>query len=168
MEKCAAMSSGNEEESDFEEDDTELNHHPTNKSDNKTTTQKSVQPITFFRFVTRLNGRHSLSKMSSDQEIRSKVMAIFLNHSETLDIAKMADDFGNENHDDDDNDIVSPGLIIQSEDKQHLDIDLNDIRRKGLEYDRQQLKGIQLANAGNGNLKVVNNYAVTSETCILI
>ncbi len=168
MEKCATMSSSDEDESDFEEDDTKPDHHPTNKNEYKTTTQKLVQPISLFRFVTRLNGRHSLLKMSSDNEIRSKVMAFCSNQSETLDIAQMADDSDNEN-DDDDNDVQSPGLIIQSEEEQqHVDIDLSDIRQKALEYDRQQLKGIQFANAGNGNLKVVNNYTVTSNTCTLI
>jgi hypothetical protein len=153
MEKCANMSSRDEEE-----DDSELNHHPTNKSDYKTTTQKLIQPVSFFRFVTRLNGQHSLSKMSSDKEIRSKVMAVFLNHSETLDIVTMADDSDNENHDDD-NDVESSGLIIQSEEQQHVDTDLNDIRQKVLEYDRQQLKGIQFINAGDGNSKVVQSWA---------
>jgi hypothetical protein len=60
-------------------------------------------------------------------------------------------------------------LIIPSEEEQqHVEMDLNDIRQKAVEYDRQQLKGIQFANASNGNPKVVNNYAVTSNTCTLI
>jgi len=162
------MYSVDEKESDFEDDDTELDHHHrTKKSDYKTTTQKLAQPVCLFRVVTRLNGPHSLSKMINDKEIRAKVVAVCLNQSGTFDIAKMVDDCDNENYDDD-NDVESPGLIAQSEEEQYVDIDLNDIRQKALEYDRQQLKGIQFANAGNGNLRVVNNYAVTSNTCTLI
>jgi hypothetical protein len=164
MEKYVNMSSSDEEESDFGEDDTE-----SNKNDYKSTTQKLVQPVSLFRFVTRLNVRHSLSKMSNDKEIRSKVIAVCSNQSETLDITSTVDDSDNEN-DDDDNDVQSPPDLINQNDEQqhHVDIDLNDIRQKALEYDRQQIKGIQFANAGNGNLKVVNNYPITSNTCILI
>jgi hypothetical protein len=162
------MSSSDEDESDFGEDDTEVDHHSTNKSNYKTTSKKLVQPVSLFRFVTRLNGRHSLSKMSSDKEIRSKVMNICSNELETLDIATLVNDSDNENDDDDDNDVKSSGLIIENEKKQHIDTDLNDIRQKTLEYDRQQIKGIQLANAGDGNIKIVNSYAITSSTCILI
>ncbi len=164
MEKCASMYSVDEKESDFEDDDTELDHHHrTKKSDYKTTTQKLAQPVCLVRFVTRLNGPYSLSKMINDKEIWSKVAVVCLNQSETVDIAKMVDDCDNDN-----NDVEFPGLIVQSEGEQYVDIDLNDIRQKALEYDRQQLKGIQFANAGNGNLRVMNNYAVTSNTCTLI
>lgn len=175
MEKCAEYSSSEGEKSDFEEDDIEFNHHSTNKNERSHIVHKSLQPVTRYRFVTRLNIRHSLSKMSNDSEIRSKVMALCANNCEALDIAKVTDDSENENYpdDDDDDDVQSPNMIIQSEGKQQqqlqpTNIDLNDIREKATEYDRQQIKGIQLANAGNGNLRVVNNYAVTSNTCTLI
>jgi hypothetical protein len=161
MEKCSNMSSDEESnESDFAEDDTH-----SNKNDNKMVAQKLAAPVSYFRFVTKLNGRHSLSKMSNDQEIRSKVMAICSNQSETLNIPNIVNDSDDENGEhDDDNDV----LVNQSEEKQHVDTDLNDLRQKALEYDQQQLKGIQLANAGAGNLRVVNNYPITSSTCTLM
>ncbi len=69
---------------------------------------------------------------------------------------------------DDDDDIVienpSPAINASIEQEHNLD----DIREKTLEYDRQQIKGIQLANAGRNNLKIVNNYSVTSSTCALM
>ena len=147
MEKYANLDSSDEEDSDFDKSDSESN--------------KFVPPVSHFRFVTKLNGRHSLSKMSSNVEIRSKVMAICSNESETLDIPNVVNESDNEH--DDDNDV----LVIQTEEKQHVDTDLNDLRQKASEYDQQQIKGIQLANAGTGNLRIVNNYPITSTTCTL-
>ncbi|CAF3919171.1 unnamed protein product, partial [Adineta steineri] len=167
MEKCANMSSSDEDESDLEEKDDKHDHYSTNRNVSNISIQTMVQPASLFRFVTRLNGRYSLSKMSGDEEIRSKVMNTWANKSDTINIAEIVDDSDNENHDDD-NDVESPGLIIQNEQEQHVNTDLSDIHRKVLEYDRQQLKGIQFANAGDGNLRVVNSYAVNSNTCILI
>ncbi|CAF4842755.1 unnamed protein product, partial [Rotaria sp. Silwood1] len=155
IEKCVNMISSDEDDSDFEEDNTEVNNHPTSKKDNKTTIQKLVQPTSLFRFVTRWNGRHSLLKMSNDEDIRSKLMAILLNNADSFDIATIADDCDIETHDDD-NDVESSGLVIESDKKQqqYVDVDLNDIRQKTLEYDRKQLKGVQFANAGDRNLKL--------------
>ncbi|CAM4823526.1 unnamed protein product [Rotaria magnacalcarata] len=166
MEKCANFSSSDEEKSDFEDDDTAANHHSRNKSDTKASIKSNNRPVSLFRFVTRLKGRHSLSKMSSDNEMSSKVMATWLNQSETIDIGSMANDSDSEIHDDD-NDVESPNMTGQHEEQQHVDTDLNSIRQKTLEYDQQQIKGIQFINAGDGNLKVVSNYAITSSTCIL-
>ena len=165
VEKCVTMSSSDEEEDIDFGDDTEPTQNSTNTSEFKAITHRFVQPVGLFRFVTRLNGRHSLAKMSKDKELQTKVIDVWSNGSQILDITQMADDSDIE---DDDNDVKSSNLIIQKEEQQHTDIDLNDIREKVVEYDRQQLKGIQLSNAGNGNLRVVNNYAVTSNTCTLI
>ncbi|CAF4263920.1 unnamed protein product, partial [Rotaria magnacalcarata] len=166
MEKCANFSSSDEEKSDFEDDDTAANYHSRNKSDTKASIKSNNRPVSLFRFVTRLKGRYSLSKMSSDNEMSSKVMATWLNQSETIDIGSMANDSDSEIHDDD-NDVESPNMTGQHEEQQHVDTDLNSIRQKTLEYDQQQIKGIQFINAGDGNLKVVSNYAITSSTCIL-
>ncbi|CAF0737665.1 unnamed protein product [Adineta steineri] len=167
IEKTANMKSDDEGESDLEEKEDKHDRHSTNKNVSNTSTQIMVQPASLFRCVTRLNGRHSLSKMSGDEEIRSKVMNTWTNISATINIAEIVDDSDNENHDDD-NDVESPGLIIQNEQEQHVNTDLSDIHQKVLEYDQQQLKGIQFANAGDGNLRVVNSYAVNSNTCIII
>ncbi|CAF4640102.1 unnamed protein product [Rotaria socialis] len=167
MEKCANFSSDDDEKSDFEGDDTAASYHPTNKGDTKASIKSNNRPVSCFRFVTRLNGRHALSKMSSDNEMSSKVMATWLNQSETIDIGSMVDDSDSEIHDDD-NDVESPNRTDQNEEQQHVDIDLNSIHQKTLEYDQQQIKGIQFTNAGDGNLKVVNNYVITSNTCTLV
>ncbi|CAF4890295.1 unnamed protein product, partial [Rotaria magnacalcarata] len=72
-----------------------------------------------------------------------------------------------EDHDDD-NDVQTTDQINRVEDQQQsMEVALNDIRQKRLEYDRQQIKGVQFSNVGDGNLKVVNNSSVTSSTCIL-
>lgn len=159
MEKCAEMSSSDEDDSDGDKDD-------------KTKTQKLMQPTSFFRFVTQLNNRHSLSKMSTDEEIRAKVLNVCSSDEDIHDIVKMVNDSNDDIHDDhggdDDKDVVSPNVTIQHEKKQGNDADINDIRQKMVEYERQQLKGVQFINAGDGNPKVVNNYAVTSTTCTLI
>ena len=148
----------------MEDNHDEPDHHLKEKDDYKNITQKLVEPCSLFRFVTRLNGRFSLSKMSSHQDIRSKVIAICSNQSEAVRLDDTVMDSDNENdHHDDNNDVEIP-----KKEEQHFHIDLNDIRQKALEYDRQQLKGIRLANAGGGNLRIVNNYAVTSATCNLL
>ncbi|CAF0986663.1 unnamed protein product [Adineta steineri] len=51
--------------------------------------------------------------------------------------------------------------------QQQIKHDMNDIHQKVVEYDQQQLTGVQLANVGNRNLKIINNYSVTSSTCSL-
>ncbi|CAF1011555.1 unnamed protein product [Adineta steineri] len=51
--------------------------------------------------------------------------------------------------------------------QQQIKHDMNDIHQKVIEYDQQQLTGVQLANVGNRNLKIINNYSVTSSTCSL-
>ena len=52
--------------------------------------------------------------------------------------------------------------------QQHMGDDMNDIRQKVIEYEQQQVTGVQLANVGNQNLKIINNYSVTSNTCSLL
>ena len=162
-------SSEEEEELDAEEGNATSDHSPTHKNVNKTMTQKSVQSTSFFRFVTRLNNRHPLSKMSNDEEIRTKVVYICYHNPDVLDIVQMVHDSKDEIHDgDDDNDVVSPIVVVQNGKQQDIDADLDDIRQKVVEYERQQLKGVQFINASDGNPKILNNYSVTSTTCTLI
>ena len=101
-------------------------------STNKSTTRKLLQPASFFRFITRLNGRHSLSKMSSDEEIRSKVMTICSNQSEIFDSMEMVNDSDSENHDDD-ADVESRGLVMHNEEQQQpADADFGRYSSKGI------------------------------------
>ncbi|CAF3021021.1 unnamed protein product, partial [Rotaria sp. Silwood2] len=167
MEKCTNIDSS-DDESDFAANKSEDDSNPKSNNDGKSVTQKNQKPISLLRFVTRLNGRQLLSKMSSNNELQSKAMAIFSEDSESLDISQIVDDSDNESHNDD-HDVEYPGAVNTTTTEQHLiEQDLDDIRQKTLEHNRQQIKGIQFANAGDGNLKVVNSYAVTSNTCTLI
>ena len=170
MEKCVDMSSSDEDEKSDNDDDAAAttSSYPTHTKDDKTKRQKFIQPTSYFRFVTRLNNRYSLSKMSTDEEIRTKVLSICSSDQDVGDIVKMVNDSNSDAHDDDDNDVVSTDLNIQHEKKQVDDGDINDLRQKVVEYEQQQLKGVQFINAGDRNPKVMNNYAVTSGTCTLI
>ncbi|CAF1315304.1 unnamed protein product [Rotaria magnacalcarata] len=106
--------------------------------------------------------------MNNSDELRLKVMEIFSSYSKCLDFAQFADDTDNENLDDDDDDVKSPCTTIATIEQQNVEHDSDNICQKTLEYERQQLKGVQFANAGSGNLKVMNSYIVTSNTCNLI
>lgn len=133
-------------------------------------TKKVIQPVPSYRYVHRLNGKLSLSKMKTDKSYR----VYFLtrnpaNDPEGPDPSEIVtDDSDIDDDDDDDDDIVveNETPVINSSIKQEHNLD--DIREKTLEYDRQQIKGIQLANAGGNNPKIINNYSVTSSTCILM
>jgi hypothetical protein len=89
-------------------------------------------------------------------------------HAEILELAEASKIVIDDSDDDDDGDVVienqSP-VVDHSNEQQH---NLDDIREKTVEYDRQQMKGIQLANAGANNLRITNNYSVTSSTCTLL
>ncbi|CAF1563716.1 unnamed protein product [Rotaria magnacalcarata] len=163
------MDSSDEEElgSDKEEDVDEVTKNSTNKKNVKTKAEHLVSPISLYRCVTRFNGRHSLAKMSNDYEILKKVGSIWSGNSDSIDITQLVNDSDQEDHDDD-NDVQTTDQINRVEDQQQsMEVALNDIRQKRLEYDRQQIKGVQFSNVGDGNLKVVNNSSVTSSTCIL-
>ncbi|CAF1361471.1 unnamed protein product [Rotaria sordida] len=67
-----------------------------------------------------------------------------------------------------DDDIISETQSNEINSSIEQEHNLDDIREKTLEYNRQQVKGIQLANAGANNLKIINSYSVTSSTCIII
>jgi hypothetical protein len=82
--------------------------------------------------------------------------------------SESADDSDEESQIDDDQDVVYNDPTMLSNIQEDLGNDLNDIREKTMEYDRQQIKGIHFANAGEENLRVVNSYQVASSTCILI
>ncbi|CAF1171550.1 unnamed protein product, partial [Adineta ricciae] len=142
LNKCADFGSSDEEKDDEESDWKE----------------RSIAPISSFRFVTRLIGRCSHSKMKNDEEIRSKIISIFENTEETIDLTQVENDS-------DDDDVVSTHIEPQ---QATVNTNLDDIRQKTSEYDQNQIKGVQFANAGSANLKVINNHSVTSETCVIV
>ncbi|CAF4356681.1 unnamed protein product [Rotaria sp. Silwood2] len=76
----------------------------------------------------------------------------------------MTDDSDDENYDDD-NDVQVPDSVIKTDEQKSIDDNLSGIRQKTLEFDQNQIKGIQFANAGDRNLKIVNNHAINSTTC---
>jgi phosphoglycerate-specific signal transduction histidine kinase len=154
----------NDNENIFADDVKDSDDQLTNKNNVSNTLQKNICPVSLFRCVTRLNDRHSLSKMSNSDELRLKVMELFSSNAKCADVKQVVDDSDNENHDD----VKSPCTTITTIKQQKAEHNLNDIRQKVLEYEREQLKGVQFANAGSGNLKVVNSYTVTSNTCTII
>jgi hypothetical protein len=146
--------------SDYDSD-LENDHEINDKQADMYKTQKIIQPTTSYRYVHRFNGQHSLSKMKNDESHR---IYFLTNYADVSNLPDTSEDLINDSDDnDDDNDIV---MEVQSPIEQEHNLD--DIRQKTLEYDRQQLKGIQLANAGSNNLKIINNYPMTSNTCILL
>ncbi|CAF4915744.1 unnamed protein product [Rotaria sp. Silwood1] len=165
VEKCGNMSSSDEDESDLDHDDNDkTSQQSKQKKNDQTNVQKLASPTSLFRIVTRLNARHSLSKMRNDEEIRSQIMTISLDNSEALDMTKMINNSDDENYDDN-NAVQVPDFAINTDEHKNIDADLNDIRQKTLEFNQNQIKGIQFANAGDRNLKIVNNHAITSSTC---
>ncbi|CAF4100054.1 unnamed protein product [Rotaria sordida] len=119
---------------------------------------KVIQPITSYRYVRRLNGKFSLEKMKTDESYRKIFFKTYIFNSEVVDSSNLVID--DSEIDDEDEDEINSSI-----EQEH---NLDDIREKTLEYNRQQVKGIQLANAGANNLKIINSYSVTSSTCIII
>jgi hypothetical protein len=154
--------------SSSDEDDSDLENHPgiNDKQDSIYSRQKTIQPITSYRYVHHFNGKHSLSKMKSDEAYRTYFLKNFADCSKLPDTTSEIVIDDSDIDDDDDIVIENSSPVINSSIEQEHNFD--EIREKALEYDRQQIKGIQLANAGANNVKIINNYSVTSSTCILM
>ena len=117
---------------------------------------------TSYRYVRRLNSKFPLNKMKSDEFYRTyflKNYADMFNLPDTPEVVIEDDDV-----DDDDSDVI----MESSSNEQKQEHNYDETRQKVDEFDRQQIKGIQFANAGSNNIKIVNNHAVTSNTCILM
>jgi hypothetical protein len=128
--------------------------------------KKILQPITSYRYTYRLKGKLPLSKMKTDQSHEKYFVSDDAQISTYIQKSEIVID--DSDNDDDDDDVVienQSSVINHSNVPQH---NLDDIREKSLEYDRQQIKGIQLANAGANNLRITNNYTVTSTTCTIL
>jgi len=148
--------------SDYESDD-EMN----NELDDTHKMIKVIQPITSYRYVHSLNGKLSLSKMKTDPSYRTYFLVNYADISNSSDISHVViDDSDVDDNDDDEVIIDALSQGINSSVKQEHNLD--DIREKTLEHDRQQIKGIHFANAGGNNLKIINDYSVTSNTCMLL
>ncbi|CAF3724767.1 unnamed protein product [Rotaria socialis] len=148
-------------DTDFE-DDQELE----NKEFDVYKVKKMTTPTTSYRYIHRLNKKISLSKIENDEVHKKQFIKNY------VDTAKVKGDPGiviNVSDDDDDDDDVfiedQPSVDNNSTEQE---TNLDGIRQKVLEHDQQQIKGIYLANAGANNIKIVNNYSVTSSTCMLM
>lgn len=183
--------SSDEEDSDSFEDDDNASFHKNNSNNHINTKEMVARSSSSFRLVTRLPSRYSPSKMNSTDEFVSKMLSILWNESDDIDVAQLIDDSDDENsnHDNEhDEQIIGTVNVEKSANEadcsrasghpdneiESLPIvnpitedDLNDIHQSTLEYERQQFRGIQFANAGHTNPKVVNSYAMTSHTCSL-
>ncbi len=126
---------------------------------------KIIQPVTSYRYVHRLNGKHTLTKMKTDQSFRTYLLK---NYADVSDLPDTSEIMIDDSDVDDDDDIVIQNHSSEMNPSIEQEHNLDDIREKTLEFDRQQIKGIQLANAGANNPRVINNYSVTSHTCMLM
>jgi hypothetical protein len=71
----------NDEESDIAEDNDNDDRSYQKTNDHLSIMPNTARPTVSVRFVSRLAGRHSHSKMNCNNELQSKVMAILSNKS---------------------------------------------------------------------------------------
>ncbi|CAF3525513.1 unnamed protein product [Adineta steineri] len=142
--------------------DSDLNEN----DDNINSIKKTPQPITSYRYVHRLNGKLSSSKMKTDESYRTYFLANYIDRSDEPDTTNTMIDDSDSGDDNDDVITETPPQVENTPIKQEHNLD--DIHEKTMEHDRQQIKGIQLANVGVNNPKIMNDYSVTSNTCILL
>ena len=147
--------SSSEEESDDEKEEISHSHNPSS-------VEITVPPIGQVRFVTRFASRNSPSTMSKDPEKFDAMRKIFSQNAEQTFITELINDSDLEEND------ASIPIIPETMTQPTVTDDLQEIHQKVLQHEEEQIKGVQLANAGRGNLKVVNNYSVTSKTCTIL
>jgi len=159
IETFAEMSSDSDSD-DFSETET------TDEEFNANKVVKVAQPKTSYRFVHRLNGKFSPNKMKSDESYRTHFMRKYVIAAETPEISETPID---DSDIDDNDDVVINNLPVEVlSNKQKQEYNFDEIRQKVDEFDRQQIKGVQFANAGSNNIKIVNNHAVTSKSCTIM
>ncbi len=137
-----------------------------NKLDDAHKMIKMIQPVTSYRYVHCLNGKLSLSKMKTDPSYRTYFLVNYAEISKSSDTSHVVID--DSDVDDNDDDVIIDALSQGMNSSVKQEHNLDDIREKTLEHDRQQIKGIHFANAGGNNLKIINDYSVTSNTCMLL
>lgn len=171
MEECADVDSSSDDDSDDGNDDVKTESSPSNKQHGAMTAEQNPAPTTLYAFLKNSKGRFSQTKMMNGDEFRERISKLKSSETRTAEMALLLNDSTEEKENncvDDDQDVTFVNNTEVTNEQQNMDQALDDIRQKTIEHDRQQLKGIQLANAGDGNLKVVNSYPVTSSTCNLI
>ncbi|UJR34569.1 hypothetical protein I4U23_027345 [Adineta vaga] len=148
--------------SDLSDYDSDTNSHENNKIYWKT---KMSLSIPSFRLVTRFPTQCSPSKMNSDEKLISKIIPMFCDDSnDDSECNEQIIHVVDSNHPNDQpHGKIENQLIVNST----IEDDLNDIRQSTLEHERQQIRGIQFANAGHTNVRIINNYPITSNTCSL-
>ena len=125
---------------------------------------KMIVPTTSYRYIHHLNKKFSLSKIENDEVHKKHFVNTFVDTSKVMG----GPDIVINDDDDDDDDIVIEDQTPLDHNSTEQETNLDDIRQKVLQHNQQQIKGIHLANAGANNIKVVNNYSVTSSTCTLM
>ena len=70
--------------------------------------------------------------------------------------------------DSDDDDVVEIPQPTLATAEQPCSDDMKDIQETTLEHEERQNNGVQLANAGGGNVKLGNNHSARSSTCALV
>ncbi|CAF0992020.1 unnamed protein product [Adineta ricciae] len=115
--------------------------------------KQTKAPTTSYRFVHRLNCKFTTSKMKIDQFARTRFCDNPQGEAVTDDSDVDADD---------NNDVIIEKASLVPETH-----NLDEIREKTIEHERQRIKGVQLANANTTNPTIINDYSVTSSTCAL-
>ncbi|UJR24207.1 hypothetical protein I4U23_027173 [Adineta vaga] len=173
IERCAGMKPSHDDDDNDDDDDDDImkesnvEFNAREESDSIGTIEERERPVSAFCQVRHFYGRYSPSNTNDTVDTESDVMNILSKDSKYID-TKFADVGFNEEDRVKETDTRSPSTTTAIVDKQHTKHDLSDIRRKVIEYDQQQLKGVQLANAGSQNLKVLNSHPITSNTCTLL
>lgn len=122
--------------------------HSDLSSDEDEPVEKVLAPKVSYRFVQRLENRRSMKKMRNEENFRDKFIWHYIDSSKIPEnISTLTDD---------------------SEDEPEPNLDLDEIRKKTDEFDRKQIKTIQMANAGSQNPRILNSSAVTSNACSIL
>ena len=144
------------EDMSSDDNDSDLDEDANDKDDsgqNIYAVKRTKAPTTSYRFVHRLNCKFTASKMKIDQFARTCFCY------RVRDVAVIDD---SDVDTDDNNDVITANTSLVAETH-----NLNEIREKIIEHERQQIKGVQLANANTTNPTIINDYSVTSSTCVL-
>ncbi|CAF1447420.1 unnamed protein product [Adineta ricciae] len=152
IERCAGMESSHDDDDSIIINDSNDEFDAIEEDDDIGTIEKLERPISAFCQVHHFNERYSPNNTNDTVDTDTKFVHDGFNEE------VLAEETG----------IKSSNPTTTTVDKQHTKHDLSDIHRKVIEYDQQLLKGIQLANAGSTNLKVLNSHSITSNTCTLL
>ncbi|CAF3243596.1 unnamed protein product [Rotaria sp. Silwood2] len=161
IEKCADMT--------LNDDDATTDSNDSNQTDDDDDARnaRNTRRYSVFCYVKNLHERYYPEIMDDVTNRDTEFMAKSSNNQEFTDKKPFDHDSNIEDRHNDSN-IECTDLPLTTVEQQQTDSDLDDIRQKMLEYEQEQLKGVQLANAGKENLKIINSYSVTATTCNLL